>query len=723
MRPDLNSTVADGAAVARRPRGRLLGLGLGFAIALAALLAAPAAHASDRIYWSNYETNQIVWADLNGDGGGGTVDTTGATVDGPMGLAADPSRGLVYWVNWNADRGTTISYAHLDGSGAGDLAITGTTIHAPHGLAIDTTAGTAGRLYWLNHDAHAISWADLDGAGGGTGGELPITTATVDEPRGMMIDPLTDRIYWSNFAAATGMTISYLNLDGTGDGDLLDIGPLGEGPEGTAINPATRKIYWSDFGQKHLIQFADVDFDTGVSTLNTAGAGAHGVHGVAIDPDTQRIYWANWYSDGIGSANLDGSGGADLNVSGTPISRPNLPILLKQPGPVAAPQISGGSNPGATLSCSPGTWAGDVLESLAYRAPESLAYQWIRDGADLPGAAAKTSSITADSEGNYRCRVTATNAAGATSQTSSAHTVGNPVDAPPTAVADRATVAENAGPSAIDVLANDTDSDGGPLAIASVQAGPAAHGTVAIDPDHQGLTYEPGPDYCNSVPGYDPATFAYTLNGGSQATVTVDVHCSGSTPPTLTSTDPASPSSVGTPKVKGISPNRGTGSRIKLFVNDPTCSGSPAASSNVATFQGKGTAVGPLAIGASDIRATFTDPVGNVSACSAPISYTRLRGPAPTITATDPASPSTVSSPRVKGVSPAAGTGYRIKYYVNDATCSGPAAAESNVASFQGKGVRVGPLAVGTSQIRVTLTDPAGVVSVCSAAIGYTRLG
>ena len=208
MRPDLNSTVADGAAVARRPRGRLLGLGL--VIALAALFTAPGAHAADRIYWSNYETNQIVWANLNGDGGGGSVDTTGATVDGPMGLAADPSRGLIYWVNWSADRGTTISYAHLDGSGAGDLAITGTTIHAPHGLAIDPTAGTAGRLYWLNHDADAISWADLDGAGGGAGGELPITTATVDEPRGLMIDPLTDRIYWSNFAAATGMTISYI---------------------------------------------------------------------------------------------------------------------------------------------------------------------------------------------------------------------------------------------------------------------------------------------------------------------------------------------------------------------------------------------------------------------------------------------------------------------------------------------------------------------------------
>ncbi len=721
MRPDLNSTVADGAAVARRPRGRLLGLGL--VIALAALFTAPGAHAADRIYWSNYETNQIVWANLNGDGGGGSVDTTGATVDGPMGLAADPSRGLIYWVNWSADRGRTISYAHLDGSGAGDLAITGTTIHAPHGLAIDPTAGTAGRLYWLNHDANAISWADLDGAGGGAGGELPITTATVDEPRGLMIDPLTDRIYWSNFAAATGMTISYLNLDGTGDGDLLDIGPLGEGPEGTAIDPATRKIYWSDFGQKHLIQFAGIDLDTGVSTLNTTGALTRGVHGVAIDPDTQRIYWANWYSDGIGYASLDGSGGANLNVSGTPISRPNLPVILKAPAGTSAPQISGGSDPGATLSCSAGTWAGDILESLLYRAPESLAYQWTRDGTDLSGAAAKTSSIIATSQGSYRCRVSATNAAGATSQTSAAHAVGDPVDDPPTAVADQATVAEDANASAINVLANDTDADGGPREIASVQVGAATHGTVAIDPDHQGLTYKPAADYCNSVPGYDPATFTYKLNGGSQATVTIKVTCTGSTPPTLTATDPASPSAISTPKVKGTSPAAGTGYRIKLYVNDPTCSGPAAAESNVATFQGKGVAVGPLAVGTSQIRVTLTNPAGTPSACSAPISYTRLGGPAPTLTATNPVSPSTASTPKVKGTSPAAGTGYRIKLYVNDSTCSGPAAAESNVATFQGKGVAVGPLAVGTSQIRATLTDPTGTPSTCSAPISYTRLG
>jgi hypothetical protein len=446
MRPDLNSTLASAAGAGqgmRRPRSRLLGICLGLAIALTTLFAAPAAHASDRIYWSNFENDSIAWADLNDDGGGGIVNTTGATVDGPMGLTLDPAHGRVYWANWASHMGTTISYANLDGSGGGDLAITGATIAGPHGLAIDPGDGPYGTLYWPNHDMDGISsigWAQLDETGtSGEGDDLATGTATLDEPRGMMIDPASKRVYWANFADGFGKTVSYANLDDSGGADLIDDigafpgapGPPAEprGPEGTAIDPATGKIYWSDFGQKHLIQYAKPD-GTGISALDTTGAGAHGVHGVAIDPGTDRIYWANWFSNGIGWAKLDGSGGGDLDVTGAntadvdhPVDHPNLPSLLKTPKATDPPVIGGGAAPGSTLTCTPGGWAGDVIEALAYRAPESLAYQWSRNGNDLSGAAAKTSSITADSDGNYRCRVTATNAAGGTSQTSSGHTI------------------------------------------------------------------------------------------------------------------------------------------------------------------------------------------------------------------------------------------------------------------------------------------------------------
>jgi hypothetical protein len=113
MRPDPELTPASSPAASRRFRRWLLGL---FAAALATLLLAPAAQADERIYWSNYATDSISWADLDGSGAGGTVNTAGATVDGPMGMALDPARGLVYWANWKGDTGTTISYARLDAS-------------------------------------------------------------------------------------------------------------------------------------------------------------------------------------------------------------------------------------------------------------------------------------------------------------------------------------------------------------------------------------------------------------------------------------------------------------------------------------------------------------------------------------------------------------------------------------------------------------------------------
>ena len=87
----------------------------------------------------------------------------------------------------------------------------------------------------------------------------------------------------------------------------------------------------------------------------------------------------------------------------------------------------------------------------------------------------------------------------------------------PIAVDDTATVVEDSGANAIDVLANDTDIDGGPKTIVTVTQ--PANGTVVITGGGTGLTYQPDADTC----GTDP--FTYTLNGGSTGTVTVTVTC------------------------------------------------------------------------------------------------------------------------------------------------------------------------------------------------------
>ena len=97
----------------------------------------------------------------------------------------------------------------------------------------------------------------------------------------------------------------------------------------------------------------------------------------------------------------------------------------------------------------------------------------------------------------------------------------------PTAVDDSASVVEDSAAGAIDVLANDTDGDGGAMAIAS--ASDPANGTVVLTGGsagaHTGLTYQPDPDYCNDPPGTTPETFSYALNGGSTGTVSVTVTC------------------------------------------------------------------------------------------------------------------------------------------------------------------------------------------------------
>jgi Ca2+-binding RTX toxin-like protein len=108
----------------------------------------------------------------------------------------------------------------------------------------------------------------------------------------------------------------------------------------------------------------------------------------------------------------------------------------------------------------------------------------------------------------------------------------NPVDDAPTAVNDTATVAEDSGASPVDVLANDTDIDLGPKAIAS--ASDPANGTVVLTGGspgaHTGLTYQPDPNYCNDPPETTPDTFTYTLVGGSTATVSLTVTCAPDDP-------------------------------------------------------------------------------------------------------------------------------------------------------------------------------------------------
>ncbi|MGN6275978.1 MAG: Ig-like domain-containing protein, partial [Solirubrobacterales bacterium] len=135
----------------------------------------------------------------------------------------------------------------------------------------------------------------------------------------------------------------------------------------------------------------------------------------------------------------------------------------------------------------------------------------------------------------------------------------NCVDDPPVAVNDIKTVEEDSGTTEINVLANDTDIDGGPKEVKSVTQ--PANGTAAITGGGSGVSYTPNANYCNEPPGTEPDTFEYELNGGSKATVSVNVECVDDPPVAVNDTET-------------IEEDSGT-TEIKVLSNDTDIDGGP----------------------------------------------------------------------------------------------------------------------------------------------------
>jgi DNA-binding beta-propeller fold protein YncE len=374
------------------------------AIAISALALPGAARAAGTIYWSNYLGATISHANLE-SGGGGDLATPEITPLSPTGIAIDAAANRIYW----ADRGANaIYYSALDGSGGGRLFTAGATVSEPYGVAIDPTAG---KVYWASSEEDAISWANLDGSGGGN---LDTTGATLNDPRGLAIDPAANRIYWANFI---GATISYANLDGSGGGDDLDVTGATVGrPTSLAIDRASGRIYWTNVEVSEGIFYASLAGGSG-GELNTAGAEVSSPDGLAIDPGEGRAYWANGLPDTISHANLDNSGGGgEIATTDATADSPRFLALLKAPSGEGAPAITGQKLIERPLFCETGKWTPDLLGSFLYRAPSQFSYSWLRNGVEIAGATGVNYRPTAP--GSYDCRITATNAAGSTAQTS-----------------------------------------------------------------------------------------------------------------------------------------------------------------------------------------------------------------------------------------------------------------------------------------------------------------
>lgn len=361
----------------------------------------------NRLYWGVYVNGGTLGvADIAPSGGYGSFHYAGAGHTA-TGVALDPAHGRMYWADQAAD---AIYYSDLDGSNQGQLDTTGASVRAPQGLAIDARQS---RVYWANTEFNhnSISYASTNGTGGG---DLDTSGASLWDPGGIAIDSAGGRVYWAN---TLNGAISYANLNDTGGGGDLDTGTTaGDFLRGLAIDATANRIYWVSGAASGSIGYASLDGNGPAGILDTSGAAVGEATGIAVDHETGQVYWANWTPYGIYAASTAGGSGHVIADSSEGAFSPGYLALLKMPEASKAPRIKGKKRTGAKLTCAGAKWKGDIPGAQVYRAPEHQSFAWTRNGKHIASATHRTNR--AKTAGKYTCSVTAQNAAGSNTRAS-----------------------------------------------------------------------------------------------------------------------------------------------------------------------------------------------------------------------------------------------------------------------------------------------------------------
>jgi len=349
-----------------------------------------------------------------------------------------------------------------------------------------------------------------------------------------------------------------------------------------------------------------------------AGETSFTVPGVAPDvPHRYRIEWdgdeVRYLVDGSLVASHAGSFGADLRPTASDLNAggPEIALDWLRMGPYPA----SGTFESRVLDAGQGTdwgslgWSADIPSGTGIELSVRTGDTPVPDGSWSAFTTVANSGDQVPGNSRYvQYRAALTTGDPSKTPTLEEVVLDGSEDIAPTAVDDAATVTEGADAAPIDVLANDTDPDGGRLEIAQVDPG-GAHGTVVVDPDGKGLTYQPDPGYCNSTGGDPPAAFTYTINGGSTATVTVGVDCiDTANPETTIDAGPSKPTNDATPTFEFSADE--SGSSFECKIDD----GSFAPCSSPATTD-------PLADGNHTFAVRATDPAGNTDPTPAERSF------------------------------------------------------------------------------------------------------
>ena len=215
------------------------------------------------------------------------------------------------------------------------------------------------------------------------------------------------------------------------------------------------------------------------------------------------------------------------------------------------------------------------------------------------------------------------------------------------------------------------------------------------------------------------------LNGGAGLTnITVDdvsiettLNPATTATPTVTGTTPVSPAASPTPNVHGTAE---AGSTVTIYGNS-ACTGPALGSGTAAAFAGAGIPA-TVALGSTT---TFYAQASNAnqfdSACSTTSTTYVNNAPTtatPTVTTTDPASPASSTTPKVKGTTEAGST---VTLFGNS-TCTGTALGTGSEADFEGAGITASVPNNATTTIYAQATKAGQVDSACSTTFAtYTN--
>jgi hypothetical protein len=394
------------------------------------------------------------------------------------------------------------------------------SVQVTDATALASNTSTRNMTLTAANDPPAVttSAGDLDYAEGDSG-RVVDAALTVSDPDDTNLEGATVRVS-SGFVALENDALNFTDQNGitgtydSGTGVLTLTGPASVANYQTALRSITFDTDAVSGGSRTIeFNVNDGDGDSAPATKDVT----------IIPPNTAPVVDADPTSTNLAYTENDGAVAVDPGVTVTDPDSGQSGATVAITGNYDSGQDSLGFTNQNGISGSFDSSTGVLtLTGAASTADYQTALQSVTytNSSENPSTAPRTVSFqTTDSHG-------------APSNTDTRTIDITAVDDPPVAVDDAATVLEDAAATAVSVLANDTDIDGGTPTIASATA--PANGTVVLTGGspgaHTGLTYQPDPDYCNDPPGTTPDTFTYTLTGGDSAQVSMTVTCVNDAP-------------------------------------------------------------------------------------------------------------------------------------------------------------------------------------------------